>query len=111
MAKQNNAAAAPVPALGVAPMPMGAFLRKLGDRCLRAFAEWLAHSLLLFGIIAVIEGLHWCLTNILGIPADKKFFDVVPMAYLFDGADLALLVGVAIVGVTAVVRSYLGKHV
>jgi len=92
------------------PMPISAFLARLSDRCLRAFAEWLAHSLLLFGILAVIEGLHWCLTNVLRIPASKKFFDIVPMAYLFDGADLALLVGVAVVGVTAVVRSYLGKH-
>lgn len=108
MAKQNNAAAGP--ALSAAPVPIGAFLRKLGDRCLRAFAEWVAHSLLLLGILAVIQGLHWCLTHVLGIPANKKFFAVVPMAYLFDGADFALLVGVAVVGVTAVVRSYLGKH-
>ena len=103
----HNKAAVPVPAV---PVPIGAFLGKLGDRCIRAFLEWLAHSLLLFGIFSVIQSLHWCLTHLLGIPESKAFFDVVPMAYLFDGADLALLIGVAVVGVTAVVRSYLGKH-
>lgn len=110
MAKQHNAAVQAAPALPVAPVPLGTFVGTLGDRCLRAFLEWLAHSILLFGILAVIQGLHWGLTHVLGIPADKRFFDVVPMAYLFDGADFAVLIGVAIVGVTAVVRSYLGKQ-
>jgi hypothetical protein len=35
---------------------------------------------------------------------------VVPMQVLFDGADFALLVGLGLVGVTAAVRAYLGKH-
>lgn len=106
MAKNNNAA---LPALPAA-VPLGKFLRKLGDRCLRAFAEWLAHSILLFGIFAVIQGFHWGITHLLGVPADKVFFHVVPMQVLFDGADFALLVGLGLVGVTAAVRAYLGKH-
>lgn len=98
------------PALPVVPLPFGTFLGKLGDRCLRAFAEWVAHAILLFGIFAVIQAFHWGITDLLGVPVSKVFFHVVPMEVLFDGADFALLVGLALVGVTAAVRAYLGKH-
>jgi hypothetical protein len=98
------------PVLPAPPIPFGTFLRKLGDRCLRAFAEWVAHSVLLFGIFAVIQAFHWGLTHLLGVPEKKVFFHLVEMEVLFDGADFALLVGVGVVGVTAVVRAYLGKH-
>ena len=107
MAKHNNAA---LPALPAPPVPFGAFVRTLGDRCLRAFTEWAAHSLLLFGIFAVIQAFHWGITHLLGVPETKIFFHVVPMEVLFDGADFALLVGVGLVGVTAAIRAYLGKH-
>jgi hypothetical protein len=93
-----------------AAVPWPAFLGNLGSRCARAGAEWVAHSLLLFVIFATIQGLHYGLTHWLGVPADKKFFDRIPMQYLFDGADFALLVGVGIIGVLAAVRSYQGKH-
>jgi len=107
LAKRGHEPPDAAPAL---PLPWGAFLGNLGTRSVRAFAEWLVHSLLLLGIVAVIQGLHWCLTHLLGVPADKRFFGAIPLAWLFDGADLALLVGVAVVGVVAAVRSYQGKH-
>lgn len=110
MAKQQNAAVPAVPALPAAPVPLSTFVGSLGDRCLRAFLEWLAHSLLLFGIFAVIQAFHWGLTNLLGVPEGKVFFGSAPMTFLFDGADVALLVGLGLVGVTAAVRAYLGKH-
>lgn len=110
MGKHDNAAVPPAPALPMPPVPLGEFLRKLGDRCLRAFAEWVAHSVLLFGIFAVIQGFHWGITSVLAVPENKAFFGRIPMTYLFDGADSALLVGLGLVGVTAVVRAYLGKH-
>src|SRR5437660_9591785 len=95
------------PALPVVPVSIGTFLRALGSRCLRAFAEWLAHAILLFGIFAVIQAFHWGITDLLGVPVTKVFFRVVPMEVLFDGADFALLVGLGLVGVTAAVRAYL----
>jgi len=98
------------PGAATASIPMAVFLGALGSRCTRAGAEWIAHSLLLFVIFATIQGLHWGLTNLLGVPATKLFFERVPMSFLFDGADFALLVGVGIVGVVAAVRSYQGKH-
>jgi hypothetical protein len=110
MAKQQNVAVPVAPALPAAPVPLGTFVGSLGDRCLRAFLEWLAHSVLLFAIFAVIQAFHWGLTNLLGVPEDKMLFGRVPMSFLFDGADVALLVGLGLVGVTAAVRAYLGKH-
>jgi hypothetical protein len=110
MANHAKPAVPAAPVLPALPIPFGAFLRKLGDRCLRAFAEWVAHAILLFGIFAVIQAFHWGLTHILGVPQNKVFFHLVEMEVLFDGADFALLVGVGVVGVTAVVRAYLGKH-
>src|SRR5216117_1179250 len=86
-----------------------AFLQGMLRRCGRAFLEWFSHSLLLFGIFAVIQGLHWGMTHVLGMPADKKFFGRVPLEWLVDGADLVLLVGIGVVGVIAAVRSYMGK--
>ena len=102
---KGGPAVPPKPGTGTWPE----FLRKLRDRCSRAFLEWLAHSLLLFGIMAVIQALHWGLINILRIPANKAFFGKVSLEYLVDSADFTLLVGIGIVGVVAAVRSYLGK--
>jgi hypothetical protein len=93
-----------------AAVPWPAFLGSIGSRCARAGAEWIAHSLLLFVIFASIQGLHYGLTHWLGVSADKKFFERIPMQYLFDGADFALLVAVGVIGVYAAVRSYQGKH-
>jgi hypothetical protein len=81
------------------------FMIRVGVRCGRAFIEWLAHSILLFGIFACVQGLR-CALQWIGVPASKKFFGCIPLEWLFDGADLALLIGIGIVGVTAVVRSY-----
>jgi hypothetical protein len=67
------------------------------------------HSLLLFFIFAVIQGLHLGLTHVLKFPTNKKFFGIVPIEWLFDGADLVLLVAVGIVGVHAAIQSYRGK--
>lgn len=111
MAKHDNAAVPAIPAPPVpASVPLGKFLVKLVDRCFRAFAEWVAHSILVFGIFAVIQVFHWGITHLLGVPADKVFFHLVPMQVLFDGADFALIVGLGLVGITAVIRAYLGKH-
>lgn len=113
MADRRKGKGAPPPApAGVIPPAeetWPGFLRRLRDRCARAFLEWLAHSLLLFGIMAVIQGLHWGLIHALQVPENKDFFGKVTLQQLVDGADFALLVGIGIVGVVAAVRSYLGK--
>lgn len=84
------------------------FARRILGRCGRAFIEWFAHSVLLFGIFACIEALRHGLI-LLGIPENKLFFGRVPLMWLIDGADLALLVGIGVVGIIAAVRSYLGR--
>jgi hypothetical protein len=90
----------------VRPRAWRKYLRNVGYRCGRAFIEWFAHSLLLFGIFCCIDGLRRGLL-LLGIPTEKKLFERIPLEWLFDGAHLALLIGIALVGVTAAVRSYL----
>ncbi|MEK6373269.1 MAG: hypothetical protein AABO58_11300 [Acidobacteriota bacterium] len=84
-----------------------AFWRDLSVRCGRALAEWLAHSLLLFGVFVCIAALLRGLA-FLGIGKDKMFFDRIPLRWLIDGADLALLVAFALIGVVAAVRCYIG---
>src|SRR5687768_14337555 len=84
------------------------FASDLFRRSGRAAIEWLAHSLLIFSIICCVEALHVALIAI-GIPPDKRFFGQIPLNWLFDGADLALLLGIGVVGVNAVIRSYRGS--
>ena len=85
------------------------FVRVLVRRCGRALLEWLAHSILLFGILACIQALHVGVLAI-GISPNKRFFGRIPLEWLFDAADFAVLVGIGVIGLVAAVRSYLGKH-
>ena len=41
---------------------------------------------------------------------DYLFFGRVKLRYIFDGADLAILVGFIIWGVYSVIRAYIGKR-
>jgi|GEM_PF-1467004 len=85
------------------------YLGGLGNRCARAFAEWLAHSLLLLAILAVVKGLRYALAH-LGFTDQDSFFEVVKIHYLFDAADFALVAALGTIGVIASVRSYRGKQ-
>lgn len=109
-AAQPAGPAKPKPKPKPKPRTWNEFLEDVFRRCGRAFIEWACHSLLIFATFAVIQALHYGMTHVLGIPPGKKFFDEVPLEWLVDGADLFLLVGIGIVGVTAAVRSYMGLH-
>ncbi|MEA2329676.1 MAG: hypothetical protein QOE68_4635 [Thermoanaerobaculia bacterium] len=85
------------------------YLGGLGNRCVRAFAEWVAHSLLLLAIFAVIKGLREAVAQ-LGFTEKDSFLNVVKIHYLFDAADFALVTALGTIGVIAVVRSYWGKQ-
>jgi hypothetical protein len=77
-------------------------------RALNALVELFAHSLVvaaLLGTIWLIEQLvHW-----LWGTSDYAFFDKIRLRYIFDGADLAILVGFVIWGVYSVVAAYVRK--
>jgi len=77
-------------------------------RVLHALIELLAHSIVvavLLGTIRLIEVLvHW-----LWGTSDYVFFERVKLKYVFDGADLAILVGFVIWGVYSVVAAYVRK--
>jgi hypothetical protein len=71
----------------------------------RALLEWLAHVILIVGIFASLRALMFGL-RLVGVREDTRFFDVVPLQWLLDGTDLALLIALAVFGISSAVRSY-----
>jgi len=78
-------------------------------RVLHALIELLAHSVVVAGLLVTIwlieKLVHWLWGS-----AEYVFFGRVKLRYIFDGADLAILLGFIIWGVYSVVRAYVGKH-
>ena len=74
-------------------------------RCARAAAEWSAHTLLALVIIACNSGLEWAL-KWLNRTDDPKFFDLLPMSWIFHAADVAVLVALSVYGVRAAIAAY-----
>lgn len=78
-------------------------------RVVHALIELLAHSVVVAGLLVTIwlieKLVHW-----LWGTADYVFFGRVKLRYVFDGADLAILVGFIIWGVYSVIRAYVGKR-
>lgn len=77
-------------------------------RVLNAIIELVAHLLVLASLLAgirVLEQLvHW-----LWGTSDYFFFGRLKLKYIFDGADLAILVGFLIWGVYSVIAAYVRK--
>ena len=77
-------------------------------RVLHALIELVAHSVVVAALLAAIwlieQLVHW-----LWGASDYVFFDRIRLRYIFDGADLAILVGFVIWGVYSVVAAYLRK--
>lgn len=79
------------------------------ERCWWAFQEWLAHTLLILGIIGCIwlidVALHLAMNS-----DDPVFFGVLPVKWIFQAADCGVLVGLSIHGVKAALHAYHGKR-
>ena len=72
-----------------------------------ALIEWTAHTIvvaaLLFGIW-IVEQVH----HLLWPDSDRMLFGSMPLSWLFDPADLAILAGFLSYDVIAVIRAYSG---
>lgn len=72
------------------PGLLGAEARALQGRLSSTFADIFVEAFATILTIAVITLAHWLFTLSLG--PDAKFFDLIPIRYVFDVADLALVV-------------------
>src|SRR5687767_121648 len=72
-------------------------------RCFRAACEWLAHTFLALVVICCMAAVEWAVKALVHSP---RLFDIVPIAWLFHGADVAVLVGLSSVGVRAAIHAY-----
>lgn len=79
-------------------------------RSFSAFVEWIAHSLLCIGVYACIQGMRWSIQKLTLDGHDPSFFGYVKIDWIFDGADLMLLLAFAYFGVMAAVRAYRGSE-
>ena len=74
----------------------------------RGAIELLAHFMMLSLILIAIKATEKLVQALWGVN-EKRLLGVIPVAYLFEGADLALLVGFLTAGVVLVVRAYIRK--
>ena len=77
-------------------------------RVLNALIELVAHLTVLASLLIAIWGLGKLVHKLWGVD-DYVFFGKVRLRYIFDGADLAILVGFIIWGVYSVVEAYVRK--
>jgi len=77
-------------------------------RVLNALIELLAHLTVLAALLVAIWGLGKLVHKLWGTE-DYVFLGRVRLKYVFDGADLALLVGFIIWGVYSVIEAYVRK--
>lgn len=78
-------------------------------RCGRALAEWLAHTLLALGIIMCITLVDLAIHRLMG-PGDVHFFGILPLPWVFQAADLGVLIGISFYGVKAAIAAYRGRQ-
>jgi hypothetical protein len=77
-------------------------------RTKHALLELLAHLLVVAGMLSGI----WLLEKFLHLlwgPTELLFFGSIKVKYIFDAADLAILVGFLIYGVYSVIAAYVRK--
>jgi len=80
---------------------LGKPFKRLG----KGFVELSCHTVMIVLILAAIRAVEWALEILWGTK-EKVLFDTIPVRYLFDGADLLLLVAFLCVGGYAVYGAY-----
>jgi hypothetical protein len=75
------------------------------QRCLNAAAEWIAHTLLITVIISCNSALDWVLRFFLQAK-NPHFFGMFPVTYLFQAADVFVIIGLQYHGIKAAVITY-----
>jgi hypothetical protein len=77
----------------------------LKNRYVRVIGEWLSHVVVLIVILSSIQLVEYALT-FLDVTNEKMFFGVIPIKWIFDGADIAALFAVGLNGVVAALRVF-----
>jgi hypothetical protein len=75
--------------------------RKLADGAIELFC----HTAMLVLILVAVRVIEWTLEHLWGTK-EKLLFDVVPVRFLFDGADLGLILAFLCFGGYAVYKAY-----
>jgi hypothetical protein len=73
-----------------------------------ALLEWIAHIIILVSILGGIRLVELIVHHLWG-GHDRLFFKKLPQSYVFDGADLAVLIGFLAYGTYSVVAAYVRK--
>lgn len=84
-------------------------LKEVFARCFRAGCEWFAHTLLAVFIVGCNSGVEAAIVFFAHSP-NPKFFGLVPVAWIFHGADAGVLAGLSVYGVRAAIITYRGKR-
>jgi hypothetical protein len=74
-------------------------------RAKRAVLEWALHCSVLASFLIGFRSIELLITWLWG-PDPRLFFDIMPVRYIFDGADCGLLVGFLTYGVFRVLQVY-----
>jgi len=90
------------------PPPEGTPWYEPLSRLRAALVELVAHLIVLAALLGGIRLLEEVIHRLWGTP-DYLFFDRIKLRYIFDGADLLILVGFLSWGVYSVVAAYVGK--
>jgi len=74
-------------------------------RARRALVEWGAHLLVVAGLLIGFRLVELLIAR-LWPDADRRLFGVLPLKYIFDAADLAVLIGLLTYGIWCVIKAY-----
>jgi len=83
-------------------------LRPFG-RAKNALVEWSAHTLVVGGLLVGIRLIEYLL-HALWTVDERLLFGTIPLHWLFDAADLAILSGFLTYGVVKVLQVYSGRQ-
>jgi hypothetical protein len=89
----------------VLPLPRAGPL----TRCGWALLEWIAHTVLIIGVIACVAAIDLAI-RLLMRSDHPTFFSVFPVHWIFDAADCGALLGFSILGVRASLAAYRGER-
>ncbi len=78
-------------------------------RTLDALIEWLAHTIVVAGLLIGFRLTEYLL-HVLYNGGNRLLFGVLPLHWIFDAADLGTLVGFLTCGVLGVLRAFSGNR-
>jgi len=78
-------------------------------RLFRALVEIAAHAFVLIAVLGLFRLVQLAIEYFWG-GKDVRFFGLIPLRYVFDGADLIMLIGFLSIGLYNGIQAYRGKE-